>query len=117
MSDGSDCPFGFASCISEKGYSQIEKEGLLCVRNKKFHNYLYEHLLTLITDHKPLLGLLKKHQATPSNAYERFQRVVYTFRTGPNGPDRTEGIKFGPDRTISYDCACAFSSARWCEHV
>ena len=25
--------------------------------------------------------------------------VVYNFRTGPIGPDRTEGIKFGPDRT------------------
>ena len=25
--------------------------------------------------------------------------VVYNFRTGPNGPDRTESIKFGLDRT------------------
>ena len=25
--------------------------------------------------------------------------VMYIFRTGPNGPDQTEGIKFGPDRT------------------
>ena len=28
------------------------------------------------------------------------KEVVYIFRTGPNGPDQTEGIKFGPpDRT------------------
>ena len=29
----------------------------------------------------------------------RHQVVVDIFRTGPNGPDWTEGIKFGPDRT------------------
>ena len=29
--------------------------------------------------------------------------VVYNFRTGPNGPDRTESIKFGPDQT-EPDC-------------
>ena len=28
--------------------------------------------------------------------------VVYNFRIGPNGPDRTEGIKFGPDRTYFF---------------
>ena len=30
--------------------------------------------------------------------YSYCSKVVYNFRTGPNGPDRTEGIKFGPDR-------------------
>ena len=42
MSDGSDRPIGFSSCTlssAEKGYSQIEKEGLSCVFGvKKFHN-------------------------------------------------------------------------------
>ena len=27
--------------------------------------------------------------------------VVYIFRTGPNGPDQTRGIKFGPPDHIS----------------
>ena len=42
----------------EQKYSQIEKEGLACVFGvKRFHAYLYGRPFTLVTDHKPLLGL------------------------------------------------------------
>ena len=83
MSDGSDRPIGFTSrtlSSAEKGYSQIEKEGLSCVFGvKKFHNYLYGHSFTLITDHKPLLGLLKEHQAIPAHASAQIQRWALTL--------------------------------------
>ena len=36
-----------------------EKEGLACIFSvKKFHNFLFGHPFEMITDHKPLLGLL-----------------------------------------------------------
>ena len=77
MPDGSDCPIGFASCTlssAEKKYSQLEKEGLPCVFEvKKFHTYLYGCCFTLITDHKPLLGLFKEQQAIPAHASARIQ--------------------------------------------
>ena len=49
-------------------------------------------------------GLTPKHlDAVAFKMYELFYinkyMVVYIFRTGPNGPDWTEGIKFGLDRT------------------
>ena len=50
MSDGSDRPIGFASrtlSSAEKGYSQIEKEGLSCVFGVKnfILTCMYAHLL------------------------------------------------------------------------
>ena len=43
--DGSEKPIAFASRTlspAEKGYSQLEKEGLACVFGvKKFHEYLF----------------------------------------------------------------------------
>ena len=83
MPDGSDRPIGFASrtlSSAEKGYAQLEKEGLSCVFGvKKFHTYLYGRPFILITDHKPLLGLLKEQQAIPAHASARIQRWALTL--------------------------------------
>ena len=53
MPDGSERPVGFASRTlskTEKGYSQIEKEGLSCVFGvTRFHAYLIGRHFTLIT--------------------------------------------------------------------
>ena len=83
MPDGSERPVGFASRTlskAEKGYSQIEKEGLSCVFGvTKFHAYLMGRHFTLITDHKPLLGLLNENKPIPSHASARIQRWAFTL--------------------------------------
>ena len=83
MLDGSERPIGFASRTlsqPEKGYSQIEKEGLACVFGvTRFHAYLMGRHFELITDHKPLLSLFNEHKAIPSHASARIQRWALTL--------------------------------------
>ena len=44
---------------AEENYSQTEKESLAIVDTvKKFHHYIHGRSLTIITDHKPLSGIL-----------------------------------------------------------
>ena len=42
---------------AERGYGQVEREGLAVVfAVKKFHQYIYGQFFQLYTDHKPLLS-------------------------------------------------------------
>lgn len=63
MSDGSDRPIAFASktlTAAEKNYSVLERESLAIIFGvRKFHQYLYGNFVTIITDHKPLVGLYR----------------------------------------------------------
>ena len=72
MADGTERPIAYSSHTltpSERNYSQLEKEGLACIFGiLKFHNYVFGHSFELITDHKPLLGLLKEYHATSQQA-------------------------------------------------
>lgn len=46
---------------AEIRYAQVEKEFLAVVfACKKFHNYIYGRRVTIVTDHKPLLGIMLK---------------------------------------------------------
>ena len=83
MEDGSERPIAFASRTlmpAEKKYAQIEKEGLSCVFGvSRFHSFLYGRRFTLVTDHKPLLGLFDEDRAVPAQASARIQRWALTL--------------------------------------
>ena len=72
MPDGSEQPIGYVLRMlnsAERNYSQLEKEGLSYVFGiKRFYLYLFGHPFTLITDHKPLLGLLNGQKSTSPHA-------------------------------------------------
>ena len=76
--DGTERPIAYASRTlnaSERNYCQLEKEGLACIFGiKKFHDYVFGRPFELITDHKPLLGLLKEDRATSQQALARIKR-------------------------------------------
>ena len=78
MSDAAERPIAYASRTltpAERNYSQLEKEGLAVVFTvKKFHQYLYGRKVTIMTDHKPLLGLLGADKAVPALAAARIHR-------------------------------------------
>ena len=78
MEDGSEKPIRYASrtlAKAECNYSQLEKEGLACIFGiKKFHSYLFGHPFELVTDHKPLLGLLRESCPIPQQASARIKR-------------------------------------------
>lgn len=60
---------------AEKNYAQLDKEALAIVFGvKKFHKYVYGRSFRIVTDHKPLLGLLGENKAIPSMASPRMQR-------------------------------------------
>ena len=55
-------------------YSQLDKEGLAVIFGvKKFHQYVYGRQFTIVTEHKPLLGLLGEKKAIPQMASPRVQ--------------------------------------------
>ena len=77
MPDGYKKPIGYASRTlnkAERNYSQLEK-GLSCVFEVKyFYSYLFGHPFELVTDHKPLLGLLGENKPTSPQASARIRR-------------------------------------------
>lgn len=85
MSDGSDRPIAFASrtlTSAEKNYSVLERESLAIIfAVRKFHQYLYGNFVTIVTDHKPLVGLFREDKAIPTMAASRIQRWALTLST------------------------------------
>ena len=94
MPDGSEKPIGYASRTltnAERNYSQLKKEGLSCIFGiKKFHNSLFGHAFELVTDHKPLLGLLKEDRATSPQASARIKRWSLFLLPLPVQPAKTD---------------------------
>ena len=67
MKNGTERPIGYVSrnlLEAERNYYTLEKEALALIFGiKKFHQFLYSHLFTISTDHKPLEGLLSERAA------------------------------------------------------
>ena len=78
MKDGSEKPIYFAFGTlsrSERNYVQIEREGLAFFCGvSKFHQYIYSREFTIISDHKPLIGLFKEGRAISTTGSTRVQR-------------------------------------------
>ena len=76
--DGFYRPIAYASRAlhdAESKYSQLEKEALAVIFGvRKFHSYLFGRQFTLVSDHKPLLGLLAEERPVPVLAAGRIQR-------------------------------------------
>ncbi|XP_060542061.1 uncharacterized protein K02A2.6-like [Pantherophis guttatus] len=78
LPNGSEAPIAYFSKTmsgAERNYSQLDKEALAIVAGvKRFHEYLYGRSFTIVTDHKPLLGLLAGDQPTPTFMSPRMTR-------------------------------------------
>ncbi len=78
MEKGDERPVALISrtlSVHERNYAHIEKEGLAVVYTvKKLHQYLYGRRFEIVTDHKPLLGLLGEHKPVSATAATRVQR-------------------------------------------
>uniref|UniRef100_A0A5S6QPA8 RNA-directed DNA polymerase n=1 Tax=Trichuris muris TaxID=70415 RepID=A0A5S6QPA8_TRIMR len=69
IQNGRETTIAFASRTltrSERNYAQIGRETLALIWGvKKFYHFLYGQQFTLVTDHKPLLGLFSPFKSTP----------------------------------------------------
>lgn len=78
LPDGREAPIAFSSRTlnsTERNYSQLDKEALSIVAAvKKFHHFIYGQSFTVVTDHKPLLGLFNKNKLTPDIISPRMLR-------------------------------------------
>ncbi|KRZ14128.1 Transposon Tf2-8 polyprotein [Trichinella zimbabwensis] len=78
LSSTQEIPIAFYSrtlSTTERNYAQIDKEALAVIAGvKKFHEYLYGRQFTIITDHKPLLGLFAPKKETPQILSPRMLR-------------------------------------------
>lgn len=76
--DGQERPIAFASRTlkpSEVNYAQYEKESLSIIFGlKKFHKQLHGRSFTIVTDHKPLMGLFGDHKPASPMASARVAR-------------------------------------------
>nr|XP_056721023.1 uncharacterized protein K02A2.6-like [Euleptes europaea] len=86
---GWEAPIAFYSrtlSTAERNYAQIDREALAVVAGvKKFHDYVYGRPFSIITDHKPLLGLFVPDRQTPQILSPRMLRWsiflnAYDFR-------------------------------------
>ncbi|XP_003382034.1 putative integrase core domain protein, partial [Trichinella spiralis] len=78
LSSTQEIPIAFYSrtlSATERNYAQIDKEALAVIAGvKKFHEYLYGGQFTIITDHKPLLGVFVPKKETPQILSPRMLR-------------------------------------------
>ncbi|XP_064477638.1 uncharacterized protein K02A2.6-like [Ornithodoros turicata] len=80
---GEEFPIAYASrslMPPECNYSQLDKEALAVIFGVlRFHQYLWGHSFEIVTDHKPLLGLLAHDKPVPNNCSPRLLRWALTL--------------------------------------
>ncbi|XP_064464374.1 uncharacterized protein K02A2.6-like [Ornithodoros turicata] len=73
-----DVPVAFASRTlskAEQNYAQLDKEGLVVVFGMKhFHHFVAGRHITVVTDHKPLLGIFSQEKQIPAVLSPRMLR-------------------------------------------
>ena len=87
------CPMAFASNSltgAEHRYSNIEREALGILHGlEKFHHYCFAREVHIITNHKPLVAILKKDGTTLSQCMQHIllkthqYRVQILYKPGP----------------------------------
>ena len=77
-SDGEEHPVAYASRTlsdAERNYAQFERETLAFIYAvKRFHKYLYGRTFSIMTDHKPLIGVFGPGRSIPNMASSRMVR-------------------------------------------
>ena len=73
----------FSTALVDTMYSQLEKEALAIVYVlSQFYDYLWGQAnFTLVTDHKPLLGLFSNTKSIPAQASGRIQRWALALQS------------------------------------
>jgi len=105
-------PIAYASRTlnqAERNYSQLDREGLGIIFGvKKFHKFLFGRNFTIVTDHKPLLGLFGEHKSIPEHASPRVQRWAitlaaydYQLKHKPGKENGADGLSRLPLKTDS----------------
>ncbi|XP_058027254.1 uncharacterized protein K02A2.6-like, partial [Ahaetulla prasina] len=78
LPNGTEAPIAFYSrtmSSPERNYSQLDKEALAIVSGvKKFHEYVFGRDFEIVTDHRPLLGILAGDRPTPVALSPRLTR-------------------------------------------
>lgn len=81
--DGTERPIAFASRTltkAERNYTQLDKEAAALIFGlTKFHLYLFGRPFDIITDHKPLLGILGRTKKLPTLLSPRLLRWALTM--------------------------------------
>ena len=76
--DGTEKPISYVSRTltpAERIYSQLDKEALAIIFGiKHYHQYLYRHKFTILSDHKPLMHILSESKSTFTMASARIQQ-------------------------------------------
>ncbi|CAH2085636.1 unnamed protein product [Euphydryas editha] len=80
MDDGHERPVAMSSRTlhtHERRYSQLDKEAAAIMFGiQKFHNYLAGRYFTVVTDHKPLLGIFNPKKPMPVILSPRLTRIA-----------------------------------------
>lgn len=67
--------------MAERNYAHLEREAVALVFGvTKFREYLLGRHFTLVTDHKPLIGLFRPDRPIPSMAAARIQRWSFLLQ-------------------------------------